>query len=70
MFSALFAWEGGGGGGGVDSCFKLGRVHIQPIEGTMRITIYLLFNKVYESSASTFAINDQLKGSKWKRRSG
>ena len=29
-----------------------------------------VFNKVYESSASTFAINDQLKGSKWKRRSG
>ena len=27
-------------------------------------------NKVYESSASTFAMNDQLKGSKWKRRSG
>ena len=29
-----------------------------------------VFNKVYESSASTFAISDQLKGSKWKRRSG
>ena len=27
-------------------------------------------NKVYESSASTFAINDQLKGLKRKRRSG
>ena len=38
MFSVLFAW---GGGGGVDSCFKLGRVHIQPIVGTMRVTIYL-----------------------------
>ena len=45
MFSCFklgrYVEMGGGGAGGVDSCFKLGRVHIQPIVGTMRITIYL-----------------------------
>ena len=62
------------------SCFKSGHfINIYIIKRTLHgpLGIRILssraesvFNKVYESSASTFAINDQLKGPRWKRRSG
>ena len=43
--------------------------HDFKLEITSKLSRELL-NKVYESSASTFAMTDQMKGSNCKRRSG
>ena len=40
------------------------RTYAGNLDLTPRSVTFKCLNKVYESSASTFAINDQLKGSK------